>query len=947
MTFAELRALTKTLAKWLAAATSLLFTFVRFLPSGGPGGYDIVDDAWIQMLHMAFSKRLQFGREIVFTFGPWGFLYGGYHPATQPVSVVVWAVLAVIFWWAAWRVVTHFVENPLVSWLWMMAVIGLASISPFLNIDVRLTAWPLLLLLLHFSVEERPFTLTQAMLVVSLALLSLIKHSILIIAVVTVLVIAADNLFRQRRFPWIVLAFAGGTFFFWVLAGQQLNCFGLFLRGASEIISGYTEAMMWSQPTDRVDIVRFWEVAIAVCALVGYVVCKQHRLFGLLPLLGFAFIVFAAFKHGYVRHDGHEVTATNLLLLAALLWLPAAWCMVWQWSRWLIPVVLLPLIFATPLASLSLRRYARDGLFSVLAQQLILRNLFAPAKMLLEDRQQSLRDFEAYAAGLRAAYPNMEIHGSADVYPLSQTVALRPGVTCRPRPIFQSYSAYTPKLAEMNAAHLRSDRAADHIMFDVWSIDGRFAAQDDSLSWPELLTRYDIMSIVGPIILMKKSVTPRRYELTPIGETLAKFNERIKIPSMSGGPIWVRIDIRRSLYGNIVAILYRPTRVSLTLFTRSGKTYDGRLITATARSGFLLSPVVENSHSFFALASTNWQHELAGLEVTSALITTDGGGTKCYQSPVQLHFYRLDFQRQDLSHLPTTPVEATASTPPPPLRSLHGGVPNMFQGGKGTGKGEFDSPTGIAVDPSGNILVADTNNGRIEKFSPTGTFLSIMGTKGSGQGQLEQPNGIAVDRAGNIYVADAGKHQVEKLGPDGRFIAEWKGPEPGFYGPRRIANGPDHSVYVVDQGHARIAKFSSDGRVLAIWGSSGTGSGQFDDPTSVAVDRTTNRVYVADPRNKRIQIFDSNGKFIAKWMIPEWGRPAGFEDLAIDSKVGRLYASSANIDAVLIFDLNGTRIGSLRPKPKDKLEGPSALALADRKLYVLNMHGNHVSEIDL
>jgi hypothetical protein len=655
MTLAELRALTKTLAKWLAASTSLVFAFSRFLPSGRPGGYGIVEDAWTQMLHMAFAERLQFGRDIVFPFGPWGFLYGGYHPATYSISVVVWAVLAAVFWWAAWRVVTHFFKNPLVSWLWMMAFIGLASISPFLNIDVRLTAWPLLLLLLHFSVEERPFTVTQAMLVISLALLSLIKHSIFTIAVVTVLIIAADNVFRQRRFPWIVLAFAGGIFFFWVLAGQRLSWFGLFLRGASEIVNGYTEAMMWQQPTDKVDILRFWGVAIAVGALVGYVVCKQHRLFGLLPLLGFAFIVFAAFKYGYVRHDGHEVAATNLLLLAALLWLPVAWCIVWQRSRWLIPAVLLPLICATLLASLSLRHYANVGLFSVLAKQLSVQNLLAPAKIFrefLEDRQHSFRSYNAYGAGLRAGtFPNLDIHGSADVYPLSQTLALPLGLTCRPRPIFQSYSAYTPKLAEMNAAHLRSDRAADHILFDVWTIDGRFGSQDDSLSWPELLTRYDITGAAERYILMKKSVTPRQYKLTPIGETVARFDETIEIPSMIGGPIWVRINIRQSLYGNIIAMLYRPTRVSLTVSTRSGRAYVGRLLTATARAGFLLSPLVENRQSFFALASTNWQHELADLEVASARITSDGGTAEasCYQSPVRLRFYRLDFQRQDLS----------------------------------------------------------------------------------------------------------------------------------------------------------------------------------------------------------------------------------------------------------------------------------------------------------
>src|SRR6184192_1719677 len=284
-------------------------------------------------------------------------------------------------------------------------------------------------------------------------------------------------------------------------------------------------------------------------------------------------------------------------------------------------------------------------------------------------------------------------------------------------------------------------------------------------------------------------------------------------------------------------------------------------------------------------------------------------------------------------------------TPPPKLTAMPEGLTNMFEGGKGTGRGQFDSPAGIALDSNGNILVADTGNGRIEKFSPTGSFLSVIASKGSGYGQLAEPNGIAVDQSGNIYVAEAGNHRVQKLAADGTFIAEWKGPDPGFYGPRRIAIGPDNSVYVVDQGRTRIVKFSPDGQVLAVWGTKGSGDGQFDDHTSVAIDPTTNKVYVADPRNKRIQVFDAKGKFLTKWSVPEWGQPAGFEDLAIDSKMGRLYASSANMNAVLIFDLDGARIGTLTPNPPDRLEGPSALALAGRKLYVLNMHGNRVSAI--
>jgi hypothetical protein len=83
-----------------------------------------------------------------------------------------------------------------------------------------------------------------------------------------------------------------------------------------------------------------------------------------------------------------------------------------------------------------------------------------------------------------------------------------------------------------------------------------------------------------------------------------------------------------------------------------------------ARAGFLLSPVIDNRQSFFALASTNWQHELADREVTSARITADDGKeiASHYQSPpVRVRFYRLDFQRQDLGQRLEIPASRNAS----------------------------------------------------------------------------------------------------------------------------------------------------------------------------------------------------------------------------------------------------------------------------------------------
>ncbi|HEX7518513.1 MAG TPA: 6-bladed beta-propeller [Chthoniobacterales bacterium] len=304
----------------------------------------------------------------------------------------------------------------------------------------------------------------------------------------------------------------------------------------------------------------------------------------------------------------------------------------------------------------------------------------------------------------------------------------------------------------------------------------------------------------------------------------------------------------------------------------------------------------------------------------------------------QLVIYKVP---ENADFVPTATAAVVGSSPPPGI--------SLFDGGTGKDNGQFDFPRGLAVDNAGNILVADTNNGRLQKFSPAGMFLSVIGKPGQGPGEFQQPCGIAVDSSGNIYVADVSNHRVQKLKPDGTFLAEWKGPELGLYGPRDLSVGSDNSVYVLDQGHSRIVKFDPNGKVLAVWGGPGNENGQLGDATSVAVDGKNDRVYVADPRNKRIVVFDTNGKFIANWPVEAWGGVTGwyFQDLVIDSQAGRLYASSVASDEVIVFDLTGRKMASLTPTLPDKLAGCSSLALVKGKLYVLNTYSSRVSQIDL
>ena len=105
---------------------------------------------------------------------------------------------------------------------------------------------------------------------------------------------------------------------------------------------------------------------------------------------------------------------------------------------------------------------------------------------------------------------------------------------------------------------------------------------------------------------------------------------------------------------------------------------------------------------------------------------------------------------------------------------------SAFEGGRGNGQGQFASPRGIAVDTKGNLYVSDTENGRIQAFSPDGTFLTSFGT-----GILEQPNGIVTDAKGNIYVADAAKRQIVAFTADGKLVKRITNPESTFFGPLR------------------------------------------------------------------------------------------------------------------------------------------------------------------
>ena len=149
-----------------------------------------------------------------------------------------------------------------------------------------------------------------------------------------------------------------------------------------------------------------------------------------------------------------------------------------------------------------------------------------------------------------------------------------------------------------------------------------------------------------------------------------------------------------------------------------------------------------------------------------------------------------------------------------------------------------------------------------------GTSWPSGGVAGAGAGQFNRPSFIAVDAEDNLLVSDSLNHRVQKYTGDGEFLGQWGefGAEPGLFNmPWGLALDSQGSIYVCDWRNDRVQKFGPEGRFIASYGTQpGDGQGQFHRPAGVAIDGLGNLV-VADWGNERVQVLDQDGKFIAAY----------------------------------------------------------------------------------
>ena len=194
----------------------------------------------------------------------------------------------------------------------------------------------------------------------------------------------------------------------------------------------------------------------------------------------------------------------------------------------------------------------------------------------------------------------------------------------------------------------------------------------------------------------------------------------------------------------------------------------------------------------------------------------------------------------------------------------------------GTGTAaQFYHPGGVALDISGNIYVADSGNHAIRRVSPLGVVTTIAGngSPGTADGtgtaaQFNNPTGIVMDSSGNFLIADTGSHTIRKMTPGGvvttvaglaGFSGSQDGANPLFNHPQGVATDAAGNIYVADTSNHTLRKISASGQTTTIGGSAlvpgsaeGTTLARFNGPAGIAVDAYGN-LRVSDA-NHRISL---------------------------------------------------------------------------------------------
>lgn len=589
---------------WLSGAAAVLPLWIYFFwpPAVAELG---LDASWQQVLSYAYAHGFKYGRELLFTAGPTGFLFTVFAtPDTVGLKLfweyagkllIVGALVASVWSFPLWRRLAV-----------LLFTFAFASLFPdTLNVLV------ILLLGVDSVVRAGRSHLRMIAALALIVFLGLAKFTLLILGGGVLLAAMLAALLRRDwgRTAILPAVWSGLFLFFWLLLGQNPLHLPRYFLGSLDLSDGYAWSMMLDVSWGS------FVCGAAVFLLLAWALWSRLRRednrawawpVGFVCALG----LYLELKHGFIRGDGHVCAFFGYAIVVAVA-LPAFFetKRSWAWSDLLVPLCIAG--FWTEL-DLNMSHYD-EHLVDRFRERV---NVMSHPRRYLADWHASYERRRAEAALPRV---KAEVGGSTvDYLSFEQGRLLFNELNYRPRPVFQGYSVHTVALERKNLDFFFSRRAPRYLLVGFGTIDWRYPSQDDALVVANLPRLYEpVLEEKGLLLLRRRAdADARRPERrTMLSNRIAEPGVDIALPAEQDHALWLQVFAEPTKLGRLRAFFYKPVALTLVTTDSEGRETRYRLLPKTSTEGFLVYPNLLDQADFKAYLEGRARKSLRSIRV--------------------------------------------------------------------------------------------------------------------------------------------------------------------------------------------------------------------------------------------------------------------------------------------------------------------------------------------
>lgn len=558
-----------------------------------------LDPSWVSVLNEAFANKWKWGKDIAFTYGPFGFLIlKQFHPQTWVPQFIFWIFVTFGFSFSLFKALDHLPLIIAVILVWLFTLPILYSGTTFFLVIPLIVA-------INYKVDKNLINnLDTYLLVILSGIGALSKYSFAPYPFILYPLIDIYAFCKVRKGPFLTILFVGTVFTAFLILNSSFKDFFAFLQLSNAFSTTYGKAMQVSGPTS--EILQF--LIMAILTLLGVFLLKDERnnlfktIIVFLAFLGFFFIVQ---KASFVRHDSHGLTSWNTLLMGSIFYFSYGWKRFPGNGKRLYFSILLIGSFVLFLRWYNFYTHNSYLGITLTTPYYSFANNFKQLGLLVTDPQNYYKtNSKEYVNALRDISNKSDIptlEGSVDIIPSRQIEVISKRLDYHPRPIFQSYATHAPSLIRRNRDFFNSPDAPQNLIFGLDDVDGRYPGTSEGGSWIEIFKHYDPIDLYNKNLLLKKRQRIREITLKPVGTFHLPFGSTLNLASYNSYPLWATIEFDENLLGKLIGILFKNPIIFVRTEVSPHQRSTFRMVPTISGEGQLISPLVKNSLDFASL----------------------------------------------------------------------------------------------------------------------------------------------------------------------------------------------------------------------------------------------------------------------------------------------------------------------------------------------------------